>query len=81
LNFLKDDLLEEYPHEALRPLKGRFSPYISKKLEEIAKTMGITESEALKQLVKDDLKMWENGEKRFRKLEERIKRERQKAHK
>jgi DNA-binding Lrp family transcriptional regulator len=64
-------------------LKVEFSPYIAKQLE-IAKTMGITEEEArarLRELVKDDLNMRENGEKGFRKLEGRIKRERQKAHK
>jgi hypothetical protein len=81
LNFLRNHLLDEYADENLRPLKVEFSPYISKQLEEIAKTNGITEKEALRQLLKDDLKMWENGEKRFRKLEEGIKKERQKGHK
>jgi hypothetical protein len=73
LNFLKDDLLDEHADENLRPLKVEVSPYISRQLEKIAKTNGITEKEALRQLVKDDLKMWENGEKRFKKLEDRIK--------
>ena len=74
LNFLKEDLLDEYSDERLRPLKVEFSPYISKKLEEIAKTMGITQREALAELVKEDLETMENAEKRFKKLEERIKR-------
>jgi len=48
LNFLKEDYLDDYSDERLRLLKVEFSPYISKKLKEIAKTMGITEKEALK---------------------------------
>jgi hypothetical protein len=77
LDFLKDDLLDEYPNEDLRPLKVEFSPYISKQLEQIAKTMGITETEALRQLVEDDLKTMENAEEKFKKMEERIKGKRQ----
>ena len=35
LNYLKEDYLGEYSDERFRPLKVEFSPYISKKLEEI----------------------------------------------
>jgi vacuolar-type H+-ATPase subunit I/STV1 len=73
LNFLKDDLLDEYADERLRPLKVEFSPYISKQLAEIARVKGITEREALRELVEDDLKTMENAEEKFKKMEERIK--------
>ena len=76
LNYLKDDYLEEHHDDRFRPLKIEFSPYVSKKLEEIAKTMGITQKEALAQLVKEDLEAMENAEKKFEKLEERIKSQR-----
>ena len=78
LNYLKEDYLDEYSDERFRPLKVEFSPYISKKLEEIAKTMGITQKEALAELVKEDLETMENTEKKFKKLEERIKSQRRK---
>lgn len=70
LNYFKEDYLGEYSDERLRPLRVEFSPYVAKKLEEIAKTMGITQSEALAELVKEDLETMEDGERRFRKLEE-----------
>jgi len=78
LNYLKEDYLDEYSGDRFRPLKVEFSPYISKKLEEIAKTMGITQKEALAELVKEDLETMENAEKKFKKLEERIKSQRRK---
>ena len=78
LNYLKEDYLDEYSDERFRPLKVGFSPYISKKLEEIAKTKGITQKEALAELVKEDLETMENAEKKFRKLEERMKSQRRK---
>ncbi|HJW97938.1 MAG TPA: tyrosine-type recombinase/integrase [Candidatus Bathyarchaeia archaeon] len=74
LSFLKDDFLDEYADERPRPLRVEFSPYISKRLEEIAKTTGIDETEALRQLVEDDLKTMENAEERFKKIEQRTKR-------
>ena len=73
LSFLEGDLLDEYAGERLRPLKVEFSPYISKQLAEVAKTKGITEKEALRQLVEDDLKTMDNAEVKFKKMEERIK--------
>jgi hypothetical protein len=74
LNYLKEDYLDDYSDDRFRPLKVEFSPYVSKKLEEIAKTKGITKKEVLAELVKEDLETVENGEKKFKKLEERIKR-------
>ena len=74
LNYLKEDYLEDYHGDRFRPLKVEFSPYISKKLEEIAKTMGITQKEALAEMVKEDLETMESAEEKFKKLEERIKR-------
>jgi integrase len=73
LNFLKDDYSDRYSEEKLRPLKVEFSPYISKKLEEIAKTKGITQKEALKQLVETNLETLEKAEEKFKKLETKIK--------
>ena len=60
LNFLKD-YSDDSSKDKLRPLKVEFSPYISERLEEIAKTMGITEKEALKQLIEDDLRTMEEA--------------------
>jgi len=78
LNYLREDYLDDYSDDRFRPLKIEFSPYVSKKLEEIAKTMGITQKEALAELVKEDLETMENAEKKFKKLEERIKSQRRK---
>ena len=78
LNYFKEDYLGEYSDKRLRPLRVEFSPYVAKKLEEIAKTMGITQREALAELVKEDLETMEDAERRFRKLEERIKSQRRK---
>jgi integrase len=78
LNYLKDDYLDDYSDERFRPLKVEFSPYISKKLEEIAKTKGITQKEALAELIKEDLETMENADKKFKKLEERTKSQRRK---
>ena len=74
LNYFKDDILENYPDGKFRPLKVEFSPYISKQIKEIAKTMGITEKEALKQLVENDLETMKKAEEKFKMLEERSKR-------
>ena len=77
LNMLKDDYSDRSSEDKLRPLKVEFSPYISKKLEEFAKTMGITKKEALKQLVEGNLETMEKAEAKFKALEERSKRKRQ----
>jgi len=78
LNYLKSDYLDDYSDDRFRPLKIEFSPYISKKLEEIAKTKGLTQKEALAELVKADLETMENAEKKFKKLEKKIKSQRRK---
>jgi predicted DNA-binding protein len=64
LNFLREDYLDNYSEEKLRPLKIKFSPYMSKKLQEIAKTKGITEKEALKQLIENDIETVEKTDSR-----------------
>ncbi len=58
-------------------MKTEFSPYISDKLKEIAKSKGVTEKEALKQLVEENLEIMKDSEGKFRKLEENMKRKRQ----
>lgn len=77
LEFFKDDIIGKYPDETLRPTKGAFSPYISKQIAEIAKTMGITEKEALKQLFENDVEAMAKAEERFKRIEERSKRKNQ----
>jgi len=76
LNFLKDDYSNS-PDDKLRPLKVEISPYISKKLEEIAKTKGISEKEALDELMKENLETMKDSEDKIKKLEENMKRKRQ----
>jgi signal recognition particle GTPase len=58
-------------------LKVEISPYISKKLEEIAKTKGISEKEALDELMKENLETMKDSEDKIKKLEENMKRKRQ----
>ena len=65
----------QYADGKLRPLKIEFSPHVSEKLDEIAKTRGITRKEALEQLVKEDLEIMKKGEEDFKKLEKRAKKE------
>ena len=72
LDFLKDDYIRESSDETLRPLRIEFSEYISNKLDEIAEREGITRKEALEQLVAEDLRILEEGDRRFRKLEKRL---------
>lgn len=80
LNFLRDDILESHTDsDKLRPLKVEFSPYMSEKLKDIAKRMGITEKEALKQLVENNLADLEKAESKFRKLEETSSRKQKKS--
>ena len=79
LNFLKDDVLDEYPDERLRPMRVEFSPYIGLKLKEIAKTMGITEKEALKRLFANDVEAMKKAEERWTKIVERLKLKQRKA--
>ena len=66
LNFfqLKVQLLgeEDQLPERLRPIKSEFSPYIGLKLKQIAKTMGISEKEALKELFAEDVEIMKKAE-------------------
>ena len=78
LDFLKEGYSDDLTGE-LRPLKVEFSPYVSKKLEETAKTKGITQKEALKQLVEENLETMKKAEDKFKTLEERHKRKHQKT--
>ena len=65
LNFLK----EGYGYE-IQPFKVELSPYVSKKLEEIGKTLGITPQEALKQMMKDNLATMRKAEDNWKAIEE-----------
>ena len=69
LEFLKED----YSDGELRPLKVEFSPYIAKRLEEIANTKGIDQQEALKHLVEANLETMDEAEAKFKNLEHRSK--------
>ena len=65
LNFFRMDICEDYPGEKFRPLKVTFSPYISKKIKEVAKTMGVTEPEALRQMLEDDVELIDKATEKF----------------
>ena len=73
LDFLKDDYVRESSDEKLRPLRVEFSKYISDKLDEIAEREGITRKEALAQLVEEDLRIMDEGDRKFKKLENKLK--------
>ena len=64
LNFFGINICEDYSDERLRPLKVEFSPYISQKIKEVAKTMGVTEQEALKQMLEDDVELHDKATER-----------------
>ncbi len=81
LQIFKNDILGKYPDEKLQPISFELSPFIGKKLEEIAKTMGMTEEEALKWLMKDKMTRMKESEVRFKKLAERLKGKGQKSKK
>jgi integrase len=65
LSFFRDTITENYSDEKLSPLNTEFSPYISKKISEVAKTMGITEPEALKKILEDDIELIDKATKKF----------------
>jgi integrase len=65
LNYLKHDYSDDASNGLFRPLKVEFSPYISKKIKEVAKTMGVTEQEALKQMLEDDVELLEKATEKF----------------
>ena len=68
LDFLKNDITDHYLDEKLRPSKIEFSPYISDKLDEVAKREGITQAEALEQLVKGEWKIFVEGDEKRKEL-------------
>lgn len=63
LDYLKDDFTYS-KDDRLRPIRTEFSPYIKDKLDRIAKRKGITQAEALEQLVVEDLELLEKDEER-----------------
>ena len=75
LNFFKMQVFDDYEGlpEKLRPIKSEFSPYIGIKLQEIAKTLGISEKEALKRLFADDVDAMKKSEERWAEIEKRLK--------
>jgi hypothetical protein len=73
LELFKDDILDDYADKSLRPLKVEFSPYIAKRIERIAETLGITKEEALKRLLADDAEAVKKAGERWKEVEERLK--------
>lgn len=63
LDYLKDDFVYS-KDDKLHPIKTEFSPYIKDKLDRIAKRKGITQAEALEQLVVEDLELLQKDEER-----------------
>ena len=63
----------------LRPLKVEFSPYIGLQLKKIAKTKGISEKEALKEMFSDDVDSMKKVDKRWIELEKILKLKNKKA--
>jgi site-specific recombinase XerD len=79
LDFFKEDVLADYTDESSRPRKAEFSPYIRKRIEQIAKTLGITEEEALKRLLADNMEDAKRAKERWTEVEERLKLRNRKA--
>ena len=75
LNHFKMQVLDDYEGlpEHLRPIRSEFSPYIGLKLQEVAKTLGISEKEALKRLFADDVDAMKKSEERWAEIEKRLK--------
>ena len=63
----------------LRPLKVEFSPYIGLQLKKIAKTKGISEKEALREMFADDVDTMKKAEQRWVELEKILKLKSKKA--
>jgi integrase len=63
LDFLADDYSSG---DVLKPLKSEFAPFVRKTLDRIMKEKGITESEAIKQLVTEDLEDMIRAERELR---------------
>jgi integrase len=74
LNFLKMQALGDQEEDfRLKPIKSEFSPYIGLKLSETAKTLGISEKEALRRLFADDAEALRAAEDRWEDIEKRLK--------
>jgi integrase len=75
LNHFKMQVLDDYEDlpEHLRPIRSEFSPYIGLKLQEVAKTLKISEKEALKRLFADDVDAMKKSEERWAEIEKRLK--------
>jgi len=67
LKTILDFLTEDYSSEdELRPLKVEFASFIKTRLDKIMKEKGITESEAIKQLVTEDFEEMKRAEREFK---------------
>ena len=75
---IKDDIMEDYVDDRFKPLELAFSPYLTEKIKEIAKTLGMTKEEALKKLMGDNIKSMKQAEETWKRLEERTKQPKQK---
>jgi hypothetical protein len=75
---IKDDIMEDYVDDRFKPLEVDFSPYLTEKIKEIAKTLGIAKEEALKKLMGDNIKSMKQAEETWKRLEERTKQPKQK---
>jgi hypothetical protein len=74
LNHFKMQVFDDYEGvpEYLRPIRSEFSPYIGMKLQEVAKTLGISEKEALKRLFADDVDAMKKSEERWAEPQQRL---------
>ena len=81
LEFFEMDLLEDDADipDMLRPLKVEFCPYIGLQLKKIAKTKGISEKEALREMFADDVDTMKKVDKRWIELEKILKLKNKKA--
>ncbi len=77
LRTILDFLGEDYSDEKLRPLRIQLAPLVGQRLDEIAQAKNVSQTEAWKQLVEQDLKTMEKTDAKFKKLRERSKRKRQ----
>ena len=75
LEFFEMDLLEDGKDvpKMLRPLNVEFSPYIGLQLKKIAKTKGITEKEALKEMFAGNVDAMKKAETRWEEIEKQLK--------
>jgi integrase len=69
LEFLAEDSSSE---DKLKPLETQFSQFIRAKLDEMMKKKGISEKEAIQQLITEDLAEMKKAERNFKKVEKRV---------